>query len=362
MSRYISCPSRGATSPSANNLLKQAFNLTSPMQAKYQRPEEQICLFDPSVENNQDSLSSNLGDLIIREAVVRELNSIFSNHLISISTQERLGRAQKALLSKCQWRFVGGTNLLSSNMLRYRQWKVSIIDRIYFSNAILLGVGWWQYQDNPGIYTRLMLRGLLSSTYTHSVRDEYTKNKLECAGIHNVVNTGCPTMWPLLELDPRDLPSEKSANVLTMLTDYSQNREFDSSVILMLKREYKKVYFWPQGRGDLKYLQSLGINGLDILDHTIDALDSLLMSGEEMDYVGTRLHGGIRCLNMRKRSLIICVDNRALEVSKDTGLSIVQRGDLAAILKWIRGSAGFSIRLNQADIQLWKAQFSLAGG
>ncbi|MGO9234387.1 MAG: polysaccharide pyruvyl transferase family protein [Methylocella sp.] len=336
--------------------------LSQPMQPNYQKNEEQICLFDPGVENNQASLSSNLGDLIIREAVVRELNSLFENpSIISISTQERLGGVQKKLISKCDWQFVGGTNLLSSNMLTYRQWKVSIIDRIYFSNAILLGAGWWQYQDNADIYTRLLLRELLSSTYIHSVRDEYTKRKLEFAGIYNVLNTGCPTMWPLLAVDPRDIPCEKSANVLIMLTDYSQNREFDCALIRMLKREYKNVYFWPQGRGDVRYLHSLGIDGIDVLDHTIDALDSLLMSGEEVEYVGTRLHGGIRCLNMRKRSLIICVDNRALELSKDSGLSVVQRWDSAAILKWIRGSTPFSIRLNQAEIQLWKAQFNLHG-
>ena len=333
------------------------------MQQNYQNNEEQICLFDPGVENNQASLSSNLGDLIIREAIVRELKGLFENPLIiSISTKERLGTAQKKLISKCDWQFVGGTNLLSSNMLTYRQWKVSILDGVYFSNAILFGAGWWQYQDNPDIYTRLTFRTLLSSKYIHSVRDEYTKRKLEFAGIYNVVNTGCPTMWPLLGVDPRDIPSEKSANVLTMLTDYSQDREFDCALIWMLKREYKNVYFWPQGSGDVKYLSSLCIDGIDVLDHTIDALDSLLTSCDEVEYVGTRLHGGIRCLNMRKRSLIICVDNRALELSKDSGLSVVQRGDPAAILKWIRGRTPFSIRLNQAEIQLWKAQFNFHGG
>ena len=263
------------------------------MQPNYEKYEEQICLFDPGVENNQGSLSSNLGDLIIREAVIRELNGVFGNpSLISISTKIRLTNAQKKLISNCGWKFVGGTNLLSSNMLTYRQWKVSILDAISCSNAILFGVGWWQYQNKPDLYTEFLLKTLLSSNYIHSVRDEYTKRKLEFAGIYNVVNTGCPTMWPLLWLDPRDIPNEKSANVIVMLTDYFQNREFDYTLIGMLKREYKNLYFWPQGRDDVSYLLSLGIDGIYILDHTLDALDLLLSSSEELDYIGTRLHGG----------------------------------------------------------------------
>jgi len=40
---------------------------------------KEICLFDPGYENNYGKFSANLGDLIIQESILRELNNIFQN-------------------------------------------------------------------------------------------------------------------------------------------------------------------------------------------------------------------------------------------------------------------------------------------
>ena len=49
---------------------------------------------------------------------------------------------------------------------------------------------------------------------------------------------------------------------------------------------------------------------------TLEAFDNLLESEIDLDYIGTRLHAGIRAIQKKRRSIIIGVDNRALEMQK----------------------------------------------
>ena len=73
------------------------------------------------------------------------------------------------------------------------------------------------------IYTLdFLLKILLSKTYLHSVRDEYTKDMLERIGIKNVINTGCPTMWSLTEEHCKQIPIKKSNSVVFTITDYNK--------------------------------------------------------------------------------------------------------------------------------------------
>jgi polysaccharide pyruvyl transferase WcaK-like protein len=76
-----------------------------------------------------------------------------------------------------------------------------------------------------------------------------------------------------------------------------------------------------------------------------------------VDYIGTRLHGGIFALNHGRRGLILEVDNRAKEMGKDFGLPTVVRTDLERIRAWIDRSHPFQIRLDQAAIGRWRDQF-----
>src|SRR5690606_19316855 len=85
--------------------------------------------------------------------------------------------------------------------LRKSQWKVGIKDlSVLRHKVVLLGVGWWQYQEKPvSTYSKMMYRSLFSKRYLHAVRDNYTAQKLAEIGIKNVINTGCPTVWGLDE-------------------------------------------------------------------------------------------------------------------------------------------------------------------
>ena len=315
-----------------------------------------VCLLDPGIENHQGTPSSNLGDLIIQEAVNRELNEIFGRHIVRLSTQTPLRQNEFKLLEECSIIFVGGTNLLSSYMNKYKQWKISFVDALRIKKAILFGVGWWQYQKTPNFYTSWLIKTAISNKFIHSVRDNYTKAKLQKIGIRNIINTSCPTTWPLAKVKPEEIPSSKSQNVLVMLTDYNKNVYLDKKLLEMTFNKYEKVFFWPQGRGDKDYILDLGFP-VTVLEHSLEALDCFISSGISFDYIGTRLHGGIRCLCSRKRSLILAIDNRAEEIANDIQIPIVTRTDLNKVESWINDNSITKINLDLDAISTWKSQF-----
>jgi polysaccharide pyruvyl transferase WcaK-like protein len=93
-----------------------------------------------------------------------------------------------------------------------------------------------------------------------------------------------------------------------------------------------------------------------IVEPSLEGVTRLLREGD-IDYVGLRLHCGVIALQHKVRSLVVAVDNRASEISRDTGLPAVARDDLAAIEKWIEGSQAVELSLPFAAIGVWKAQF-----
>jgi polysaccharide pyruvyl transferase WcaK-like protein len=198
----------------------------------------------------------------------------------------------------------------------------------------------------------------LSSRALHSVRDSYTEEKLRSIGITNVINTGCPTMWPLARQKPEDIPCQKANTALLMLTDYYSRPELDSKLVDLVLEEYEKVYYWPQGRYDLE-LPSQKDRPLIRLEPTVEALDEFLQSYGAFDYIGTRLHGGIMCLLARKRSLILEVDNRAREIARDTGLPTTARDNYDYIAHWISNPTPVKITINEAAICRWRSQFGV---
>lgn len=312
-----------------------------------------VVLFNPSIA------TENVGDLIIIDSVLRELETVFpSESIVSLPTQDRIGMISKAIAEKAAHRIVGGTNLLSSYMLKFKQWKINLLDTLRLNDVTLMGVGWWQYQGRPDFYTKLVLNRVLSGEKFHSVRDGYTKLKLESIGIGNVINTGCPTMWALTSEHCNQIPKIKAENVVFTLTDYNKLSSSDLELIYILKQKYSKVYFWPQGSGDLNYIKTLNPSGVEIIPKTLKAFDDLLKKESSLDFVGTRLHGGVRALQNKKRTLILAVDNRAKEISKDTNLPVVDRKDTSAINEWISKDFVTEIVMDFAAIDKWRNQSS----
>lgn len=313
---------------------------------------EKILIFDTSIA------TENLGDLIILDSVNKYLQKLFPDgRFFNTATHESIGQTSYRLHKKSDFSFVAGTNLLSSNMNNYNQWKVNFYDAAFLKNIILMGVGWWQYQKGMNIYTKLLYRTLLHRKFQHSVRDSYTKAKLAQAGIVNCINTGCPTTWNLTPQHCSNIPAVKSAGVVCTLTDYNKNHHADEKLINLLGKHYEKVYFWPQGSGDLDYLKSFQ-NKVEIVAPSLKAFDALLEKSDSIDYVGTRLHAGIRAIQHGKRSFIIGVDNRAAEMAKDINLPFVARGNIDELEGMIGGQWGTSLTIDFDAIDTWRSQFT----
>ena len=308
-------------------------------------------------------VSENYGDFLIMDAANYVIDDVFSEyHKVSFPTHERVSLKSYKIQKEVSFNIACGTNLLHSHMGLVKQWNVGLRDLWFFKPVVLLGVGWRSKKTRQtDLYTKWFLKKILSKDYLHSVRDSYAEEKLREIGINNVVNTSCPTMWQLDEDHCSKIPTQKGENVVLVLTDYSQNKEYDRRLIEILKKEYKKIFFWCQGREDYQYIQTL-INldeNIDILDANISTYDKLLSDHSlSLDYVGTRLHGGIRALQNKRRSIIIGVDHRSLQKKEDFNLPVIDRYESSDKLQQnILMDFQISISLPHANIQSWTKQF-----
>jgi len=309
-----------------------------------------VTLLDTSIATD------NLGDEIIMDAVQQVVSEVLPRaNVYRVATHEYMSWVSRRLLRKSTLAIVGGTNLLSSSMGRFSLWKVMPWDVPSLNRAILLGAGWRSYMGEMDAYTRWMLKRILCSNSIHSVRDTYSKKKLASLD-KKVCDTGCPTMWPLIPSHCKAIPHRRADEVVTTLTYYLPNPQRDHAFLNLLKRSYRKVYFWSQQSEDQAYLDSLKVPGITSIYPTVGSYNALLDS-HPIDFVGTRLHGGIRALQKGRRSLILAVDNRATEIAQSCNLPVAPREATEEIEAWIFGEAPTSVRLPFEAIADWKAQF-----
>lgn len=306
------------------------------------------------------SISSyNLGNQIIMESVLEIIDELFpDDFLFNLPWEGAISKVAHCYLRKSDHVLFGGTNSLSSHMLKYKQMSFRLRDLFRFNDLTLLGMGWWQYQNKPDIYTRMFIRRLLSNKNIHSVRDEYTKKMLNSIGVSAVVNTCCPTTWKLTAAHCSFIPTKKAKNVTVTLTDYNKSRVTDQLLLDALLDSYENIYYWTQGAGDLAYIESFHKHKgrIKLIPPKLNKFDQLLDS-EDCDYVGTRLHAGIRAIQRKKRTLILAVDNRATEISEDVSLNVKPRGDISAIQGFISGHYETRLKIPFDEINRWKAQF-----
>lgn len=311
-------------------------------------------LFDTSIA------SENVGDYIIMDAVRQEVEELLLDfQLITLPTHDFIGPVGRGIIKKSEFSLIGGTNILSSNIEKYRQWKFSFMDLPVLRNVVLMGVGWWQYQPSPNWISSIFYNKALSKSILHSVRDSYTERQLRSIGIKNVLNTSCPTMWKLTPEHCANIPASKGNRVVFTLTDYNIAPEHDHLLINTLLANYEEVIFWPQGSGDFAYLRVLlqdrkGV--VKVIPPNLSTLNDML-SLPGTDYIGTRLHAGIRALQKKVRTLIIAIDNRAKEKSKDFHIPTLDREAISEVNCWINSPAKFEIRIPLDEIAEWKRQF-----
>ena len=164
-------------------------------------------------------------------------------------------------------------------------------------------------------------------------------------------------MWGFDKTFCATIPVRKGKKVVFTLTDYVKDIEADQKMIDCLIREYNEVFFWIQGPSDFEYLQQFkNIQSIKIVSPSLDDYESVL-SNDEIDYVGTRLHAGLFAIQHRKRTIIICVDNRARDISKDYNLNIIERDSIDSLASMINSELETDVKINTENINKWINQF-----
>ena len=313
-----------------------------------------IAILDTSIS------SLNVGNDIIMEGVMDHLQEVFPTYqYIRIPANEKIRLSSLPILRKSNYCFQGGANALSSNVQSNYGFIFSSIDAYFIRHKVtLLGVGWAKYENRPTYYSKSYWNRVLAKDTIHSVRDTYTEENLKAIGINNVVNTGCPTMWRLTPDHCVTIPQTKASKVIFTLTDYSRDAEQDRKMMKILLQQYSEVYYWVQGIKDLEYFNSFGdvIKDIKVVPPNLSSYNNVLYQGD-LDYVGTRLHAGIRALQKGIRSIIIGIDNRAEEKRKSYNLPVLDRSNIELLGDMIKKSLPLNINLPLKNIELWKSQF-----
>lgn len=299
----------------------------------------------------------NIGNRIVTESVYSILYELFPEDVVvTLPYWEPFGNISMGYIKNSRMLIYGGGNHLTSE-LGDIFWGINKGNYKDVKNTVLLGVGWWKYQDKPGAEMAEIYQTVLSHEYWHSVRDNYTRDMLASAGIRNVLVTGCPTMWKLKPSHCSEVPEEKADDVLfTFSADYSQDYARDAEIYRQLATLYKNLYFWPQGPADCEYIKKFGFSG-EILPANLPALERFLMQHENLDYVGTRLHAGIKALHYKRRSLIIAIDNRAREKQRDFNLPVTDQADVGRLGSVLNAKIPCNITVPMDNIAKWKNQF-----
>ena len=313
--------------------------------------------------------SFNQGDYIIVDSVKREMAFLLnSSFVVELPTHAPVFRASEfglrpqgnsdyRGLTGLEFSLLCGTNLIAGRITnKWNQWNVQKQDAAIVRNVIAVGVGSAPGFEEPGKRAKNLYRRIFSDKYVHSARDERTANVLRSCGLR-AINTGCATMWSLTGEHCAKIPSMKADTVVTTITDYKRDREADAALLRLLMRKYHEVYLWLQGVNDWDYLSSLGFSDkLTTIAPNLASFDAFLRS-TECDYVGTRLHAGIRAMQVGRRSIILGVDNRSFDISNTFNINCIPRGDTDSIARKIDSSFLTDVGVDEDAIASFKDQF-----
>jgi polysaccharide pyruvyl transferase WcaK-like protein len=312
---------------------------------------KKIAVFDTTISGY------NLGNQIIMESVYKQLREIFPNDFFYKLPYMEITRYTIGYIKRSDLIFFGGTNSLTGKMERYKQWGINPLNFWFIKDVILMGVGWWQYQKKTSLYTKIILNHCLSKKYFHAVRDSYTEKKLKEIGFENVLNTGCPTLWELDNQHIKNIKTTKSERAVITFTDYSLNIDRDKKLFKIIADHYKEIYVFLQGAGDFDYVfNTLNLKNIKKIPPNLEAYDNTLFE-QDVDYIGTRLHAGIRALQKGRRAIIIGIDNRASEMKKDFNLPVINEHEIDILPDLINSSLELNIKIPIDNIIKWKQQF-----
>lgn len=325
---------------------------------------KQILLFDTAIS------TSNLGDEIIYSDVKKGLKNLLDEsmvfrmgtHVANYSGFQLLAKRDIKIMRLCDWadyKFVCGTNLLVDNLKKVNpQWMLNPINSQLYKDAILIGVGKVSDYEMPNKYTEAIYKKTLSHDFKHSVRDEATKKVLERMGFQ-AINTGCPTLWGFTEEKCKKVPTKKASRAVFSVSGYYSTKDpiADKKMIECLRKNYGELYAWIQTVVDEKYLNDLEeAEGIKCI-YSLNKYEELLNEGD-IDYVGTRLHGGVFALQHNCRSLIVSIDQRAEGFFESNNIPIIRRSNIEDLDKVINSEIITDIRVDRMAIEEFLSQFS----
>lgn len=310
--------------------------------------------------------TSNIGDHIIMECVEKELSPILTSSFVfrlptHVPSFHNYAIWRNSLAvqnyATCDYKFIGGSNILAKDMrTHYPQWNVNTFNCKPLEGSVCIGVGAGA-GEHVDAYTTHLYRKILSHSYYHSVRDERSKHYVEDILGLKAINTGCVTMWALTPEFCAQIPTQKADNVVFTLTAKSHADQRDQILIDTLKREYGQVSFWIQGDKDEAYFNMFSnTDGIEIIPPHKAAYEAVLLRSN-IEYVGTRLHGGIYALRHQKRAIIISIDERAQSISADTGLITIEKDAIDELPSLIGSDFETKLNIPFDEIKRWKAQF-----
>lgn len=322
---------------------------------------KRIVLFDTSIA------TQNKGDEIIMESVKREIRPVceghfvhhFPTHTVAFPFGHQATSSKAKVCRVADYKFICGTNLFWTNMKHPNPlFNANLANCRPLAGSVLLGVGYDEEQckSNFGLYSRTLWKKILSSKYIHSVRDDQMVEYLKQLGL-KAVNTGCPTLWMLTPEHCAQITTKKSDKVVfTLSTTGGVHRENDQKLIDMLLRNYKEVYFYSQTFGGYNTLKSYEqLDKIKIIEPDLGAYKQFLQENE-VDYVGTRLHGGVYAMQNKRRAIILSVDNRAKEFDK-YNINCMDQFDIHGIEEKINSDFATNVTIDYNVVHQWMNQF-----
>lgn len=311
--------------------------------------------------------TGNIGDFIIMECVRKELAPILENNFVYNMTTHlpafnafsvwRNSRVVQ-MYSNCDYKFAGGSNLLVKDLrTHYPQWNINKWNSKPLAGVITVGVGAGA-GDYTNSYTTKIYQSVLSHDYYHSVRDERSKEYVENVLGLKAINTGCVTMWMLTPEFCKTIPTKKSNTALITITARPEQNPNEQKLIDIVVKNYDKVYCWIQGDDDFEYFNKFNnIENIELIPPTKEAYNNILNT-VDLDYIGTRLHGGVYAMRHKKRAIIIAIDERAREINASNNLNCIEQNEIEDKLEAMINSE-FETKINMPfdEIARWKAQF-----
>ena len=327
---------------------------------------KRIAIFDTALG------SSNLGDEIIMDAVMRNMGELFESHFSlrlathvrNFSLAQMLRRNSKvSYFVNADWKFICGTNLIAQNRIGKvnAQWQLCPSNLPVYRNCVLIGAGTTGSTEKLDPYARFLYGRVLSREIIHSVRDELTRSIVESLGCR-AVNTGCPSLWELTPERCARIPAGKGERCAVSVSGYRDQTDAagDAAMLDIVLRNYREVRAWIQTTEDEGYLalleKRLGIPPLPRLC-SLEAFRGFLRGGRT-DYVGTRLHGGIFAMQNGCRSLIISIDHRAEGFRETNHIPSLRRRDVESELEGrINSEFATEIQIDSRAVAGFKSQF-----